>query len=106
MFHNIPSLNKNTVCTPSAPHIWLPQSPTGPMLPAFTTSHCPPEMQKVIKIAELHFWQKKISTKKMAKKWPKIAQKLPKIAHNGPKMTQNCQNGPKITQNGPKISTS
>ena len=26
-----------------------------------------PEMEKVIKIAELHFWPKKISTKK----WPK-----------------------------------
>ena len=63
------------------------------------------EMQKVIKIAELHFWPKKVA-QKMAEKSPKIAQKLPKIAHNGPKMTQNCQNGPKITQNGPKISTS
>ena len=36
------------------------------------------EMQKVIKIAEINFWPKKISTK----------------------------NGPKMTQNGPKISTS
>ena len=30
------------------------------------------EMEKVIKIAELHFWPKKISTKKWAKNYPKL----------------------------------
>ena len=53
------------------------------------------EMQKVIKIAEINFWPKKISTKKWPKndpKWLKIAQKWPKIA--------------KMAQNDPKISTS
>ena len=34
------------------------------------------EMQKVIKIAEINFWPKKISTKK----WPKNDPKLPKMA--------------------------
>ena len=45
------------------------------------SSDRPTEMQKVIKIAEIHFWPKKIAHK------------------NGPKMTQNS---PKMTQNGPK----
>ena len=57
------------------------------------------EMEKVIKIAEINFWPKKICTKKWPKndlKLPKIAQKLPKIS----KMAKNCQIGPK---NDPKL---
>ena len=41
-----------------------------------------PEMQKVIKRAEINFWPKKLSPK------------------NGPKMTPNS---PKMTQNDPKL---
>ena len=55
----------------------------GGILPSCTW----PEMEKVIKVAEIDFWPKKITTKKMARKSPKIAQKWPKIAQNGPKMT-------------------
>ena len=42
------------------------------------------EMQKVIKIAEIHFWPKKISTKK----WPKNDPKQPKNDPKLPKMAQ------------------
>ena len=52
------------------------------------------EMPKVIKIAEIHFWPKKISTKK----WPKNDQKLTKIAQKLPKMAKKW---PKIAQKLP-----
>ena len=59
-----------------------------------------PEMQKVIKIAEINFWPQKISTKngpKMTQNDPQIAQKMTQNFPKLPKMTQNCQNGPKIS---------
>ena len=43
------------------------------------------EMQKVIKIAAIHFWPKKISTKKLPKNDPK----LPKWPKNYPKWPKN-----------------
>ena len=58
----------------------------------FETWHS--ELQKA-QIAQMHILPQKISTKKMAQKWPKITQ-------NGPKMTQNCPNWPKNDKKLPK----
>ena len=45
------------------------------------------EMENVIEIAELHFWPKKISTKK----WPKNDPKLPIMAQNLALAKKNCK---------------
>ena len=52
------------------------------------------EMQKVIKIAEIKFWLKKLAPKN----GPKMTQNSPKMTQNGPKMTQNYQKLPKNDQ--------
>ena len=63
-------------------------------------------MQKVTKIAEIHFWPKKNSTENapkmthnesllMTQNSPKITQNGPKNTQNWPKMTQNCTKWPK-----------
>ena len=54
-------------------------------------------MEKVIKIAELHFWPKKLAPKNDPK-WPKIAQKCPKMAQKWPKIAKMAQKWPKMTQ--------
>ena len=52
---------------------------------------CTTEMQKVIKIAEIDFWPKKLAPKKG-----------PKMTQNSPKLTQNCQKLPKNDPTLPK----
>ena len=42
-----------------------------------------PEMEKVVKIAEINFWPNKISTKKWPKNGPKMTQNFPKMILNG-----------------------
>ena len=52
------------------------------------------EMQKVIRIAEINFWPKKISTKK----WPRNDPKWLKIALKWPKIAKMAQKWPKMAQ--------
>ena len=59
-------------------------------------------MEKVIKIAEIDFWPKKISTKK----WPENDPKQPKNDPKWPKNDPKLPNDIKMAQNCPKINTS